>query len=726
MLTSKHTRNNPFQIGRPITNPAEFIGRSQLIEKVLDVIKNRQHLSIVGERYMGKTSLLLYLLNKADVDLPKNYISVYIDFKSKALARASENVLWQHIVMALDAQLGKRFSGEKAILEKIKAKMKIASEYPLLEIRKLFQDLSNLNLEFNFLFDNFDQVYSNPNVENAFLSNLRGLSAASRNISFVVTSKCDLTDVETGKGESSFYSMFKTENLSLFEENDGYKLLMDAFVATNLGLDTEEKFNMVDKIWSFSEYVRDLTGYHPYLLQALFRRLYSHLEEEDWPFGEPLYPALLSFANDAKRVFDEYVNSSSESEVNMLKKLSENSLSIEDVENDPDPDSLRLFENLKRRNLITPVNEDQSEWQLFSSFFALWLNGKLTPKFIKGYVDKISGKTTRSEKAVHLFTGGKGGVGKTLLSLTTTIQYAKNKKVLCLDLNFENTDISRILFSSRDDAPSGIGKFVYASFGNLMVLRPSLLYNIPEAALGFWQLIRDGLKECYERLDFDPDIVVVDTNLHFASLLRTTGEAARNNSLKRIQSLSIEHNITQLNIWFVWTLTALTQKSGDLFYVSKTLSYLKKLSQKKPFFDPASNFVHVINPFALYSYFQEDANPKNVKSFATISKAKAEEGISLSQFSETTTNVLQRTRKRHTYLSPDFLEALGEELQKEYNSGRPKNVVIIPSFEQNVVGFVDYFVTAESLTYDDIVLRLSSFSEHFNDFLVPLQKIKKT
>ena len=54
---------NPFTFGNPIRDPARFYGRKEEIRQILNRLRSSAHesTSIVGERRIGKTSLLKHL-----------------------------------------------------------------------------------------------------------------------------------------------------------------------------------------------------------------------------------------------------------------------------------------------------------------------------------------------------------------------------------------------------------------------------------------------------------------------------------------------------------------------------------------------------------------------------------------------------------------------------------------------------------------------------------------
>lgn len=53
--------HNPFTIGPMIQNPAEFVGRTAELQFLLTRLRSLQSCSVVGERRIGKSSLLYHL-----------------------------------------------------------------------------------------------------------------------------------------------------------------------------------------------------------------------------------------------------------------------------------------------------------------------------------------------------------------------------------------------------------------------------------------------------------------------------------------------------------------------------------------------------------------------------------------------------------------------------------------------------------------------------------------
>ena len=70
---------NPFSYGNPIRDPARFHGRQAELRQIVNRLRSsaRESTSIVGERRIGKTSLLKYMAYLQDTSL-KLLVSHYI------------------------------------------------------------------------------------------------------------------------------------------------------------------------------------------------------------------------------------------------------------------------------------------------------------------------------------------------------------------------------------------------------------------------------------------------------------------------------------------------------------------------------------------------------------------------------------------------------------------------------------------------------------------------
>ena len=89
-------RGNPFFNRQRITDPAYFRGRTQEIETLYSAILTRQCRSVIGERKLGKSSLLTHLacpetLRKHGFD-PYQFAFIYVDLEG--MGQITYEELW--------------------------------------------------------------------------------------------------------------------------------------------------------------------------------------------------------------------------------------------------------------------------------------------------------------------------------------------------------------------------------------------------------------------------------------------------------------------------------------------------------------------------------------------------------------------------------------------------------------------------------------------------------
>src|SRR5438045_3779233 len=98
-----HATSNPFTYGNPISDPSRFFGRDREIDQVFSRLRNIEFesTSLVGERRIGKTSLLTYLAHpdiRSSYGLTDDrYAFVYVDLQLVD-ATMTPSRLWQHLL----------------------------------------------------------------------------------------------------------------------------------------------------------------------------------------------------------------------------------------------------------------------------------------------------------------------------------------------------------------------------------------------------------------------------------------------------------------------------------------------------------------------------------------------------------------------------------------------------------------------------------------------------
>jgi serine/threonine-protein kinase len=99
-------RSNPFTYGNPISDPRRFFGRAREVDQIFGRLRNEEFesSSLVGDRRIGKTSLLNYLADhgvRAAQGLgPERYNFVYVDLQMLDEAMGPEH-LWRRLLVLM-------------------------------------------------------------------------------------------------------------------------------------------------------------------------------------------------------------------------------------------------------------------------------------------------------------------------------------------------------------------------------------------------------------------------------------------------------------------------------------------------------------------------------------------------------------------------------------------------------------------------------------------------
>ena len=249
------TTENPFFFGGAVP-PEKFVGR----EQTLDLIKQRlggktmQSLSIVGERRIGKSSLLCYVHAKAKELFPANTVVIYLDLTRgychtrkhwmrtlrKRIAKQKGETPW---TAAEDGDIGALAIG----------------------IEELFENGTRLVL----CLDEMENLTKRKAEFDDLLDELRGAGQMGQ-IGMLTASAQPLADLcESGGLNSPFFNIFQREYLGLLQRKAWQRLLGDRLSVT--------PSKLAD--------IQALAGYHPFFTQIaayyLWEARYNH-SPTDW------------------------------------------------------------------------------------------------------------------------------------------------------------------------------------------------------------------------------------------------------------------------------------------------------------------------------------------------------------------------------------------------------------------------------------------------------------
>jgi hypothetical protein len=255
---------NPFTYGNPISDPQRFFGRQREIEQVYSRLRNyeAESSSIVGERRIGKTSLLHYLKHpdvrhRYGVD-DDHYIFIYSDLQmvdeKTTPSRLSQRFIHQFAQQCPDPEL----KGMAEDLSKVE-------EIDNFALADLFDSIDSKNFKVIFLLDEFEKVTSNPNFTPDYFYGLRSL-AIQHNLTLITSSRSELIELTHSEAirSSPFFNIFANINVRLFTEEEARELVRKNLAGSDVQFSPAE----------FQE-IFSLAGNHPFFLQAACHFLFN-------------------------------------------------------------------------------------------------------------------------------------------------------------------------------------------------------------------------------------------------------------------------------------------------------------------------------------------------------------------------------------------------------------------------------------------------------------------
>lgn len=264
---------NPYIVGRPVKNPADFYGRADEVEEIFLNIQKLQPVSLIGQRRMGRTSLLHYISSPAVAQKyvdPQKYILVYVDFEG--LTQLSQDQFWRLILNEI-----KRFAKNSA--KKVILKMLKKENIDNMDVYSIFQSFSDQNIRIVLCFDEFETVTLNKNFNAAFFMTLRYLVMSYENVTYITVSYNNLRELTHSKEiqSSPFFNMFNEMRVGFFAWEDTMDLIFKPSQKEGV------KFNDND-----SHFVLDVAYHHPFFIQTACYELFKYRTKNKIVNGEEL------------------------------------------------------------------------------------------------------------------------------------------------------------------------------------------------------------------------------------------------------------------------------------------------------------------------------------------------------------------------------------------------------------------------------------------------------
>ena len=246
---------NPFSFGNPIKDPKRFIGREIEIRQIRNRLLSSAHesTSVIGERRIGKTSLLYHLAHpevSAHLGLsPDKFCIVYVDFQG--LTDITPARFWQQILKKMSRSIS-----DKSLVPLINEISQL-KEFDLFDLEDVFQEVADRGMTTVLLMDEFEYVTLNPNFKGDFFGALRAL-AIHHGVALVPATRRELVDLcysDEIKG-SPFFNIFANLVLRPFTRAQQNEMLDLYLEESHSVLSLDEK----DFIWNIS-------GGYPFFVQ---------------------------------------------------------------------------------------------------------------------------------------------------------------------------------------------------------------------------------------------------------------------------------------------------------------------------------------------------------------------------------------------------------------------------------------------------------------------------
>jgi len=253
---------NPYLNRTAIRGERDFFGRRRELAIVFSRIGARepQSVSIVGERRIGKSSLLRALLRQrtAFLDRPDEFVFVYLDLQGRIHGDVSDffAALIEEIALARQDPV---LTGYPPTYE---------------SLRRVVAGLNRAHTKLVLLLDEFEAITLNRNFTIEFFSFLRSLPN-NYLVSFVVTSARELQEFCHSKeiAGSPFFNIFHKLNLGCLSAEEAHELIVMPSRAAGYSLEAHTAF------------IHRLAGYFPFFLQlaccAFFERRHDFPNEND-------------------------------------------------------------------------------------------------------------------------------------------------------------------------------------------------------------------------------------------------------------------------------------------------------------------------------------------------------------------------------------------------------------------------------------------------------------
>ncbi|MHC9539704.1 MAG: adenylate/guanylate cyclase domain-containing protein [Vulcanimicrobiota bacterium] len=245
---------NPYVDRKMVKDPFQFYGRSDDLIRIFSRLGGArpQCLSLIGERRIGKSSLLWHIQHPEVfpryLSEPEHYVFIYIDLQERVAMTVDDFFkLFFQTLYAARPGFPQGKSGDYSAFKEL------AGEFEKSRTKLIL------------LLDEFDRVTMNTNFDPEFFSFLRSM-ANRHEMAFITSSSKDLQKLCATKEieVSPFFNIFTPLHLSVFKPKEAIEFI------------THSSRKACHPMEMWAEQIMSLSGYHPFFLQIACSAVYEH------------------------------------------------------------------------------------------------------------------------------------------------------------------------------------------------------------------------------------------------------------------------------------------------------------------------------------------------------------------------------------------------------------------------------------------------------------------
>lgn len=248
---------NPYLNRVAIRDVNQFYGRRKEVARIFSRIgaSRPQSVAIVGERRIGKSSLLNYIyaptVRANQLDGGSGYTFLFMDLQQKRYP--SIESFFADLLKLLADALGEPLNVAGSDFD---------------SVRRVFSDLHNRKQKLIVLFDEFDAITTNRVFNLDFFAFLRS-AANNYDVAYITSSAKDLQELcHTDQiADSPFFNIFTNVYLRAFTADEAATLVRDPSAAAGVALEP------------YMKDIIELGGYFPFFLQIACSNYFDHIDE---------------------------------------------------------------------------------------------------------------------------------------------------------------------------------------------------------------------------------------------------------------------------------------------------------------------------------------------------------------------------------------------------------------------------------------------------------------